>query len=145
MATLIGKNEGIEYVHRMVNQRSSGQLDYPSETNIRGNAKPGHRDENSHVAHLVSHGPDHTFISRGARKGREHHAKGDVVGGGAHDNAMMGPSSEAHRRGGDVGRKRSCHADGDMVQGQPSPVIGQGKPIQPVAMKHGGSMKPKRY
>ena len=49
---LVGKNEGISYVKSMVHQRAATGMEYPSDTNMRGNSK----------------------------QCREYHAAGDMVG-----------------------------------------------------------------
>lgn len=42
MTQLVGTNEGVAYVKKMVNQTSAGKMEYPSGTNMRGDTREHH-------------------------------------------------------------------------------------------------------
>lgn len=91
MAQLVGKNEAVDYINGMNRQRPSEGMEYPTNTNMRGGARPGgHRGEND----------------------REHHAGGESVG---QDDVM---EREPHNMGMGVGNmsRRMMPRDNAMPQ-----------------------------
>lgn len=42
MAQLVGTNEGVNYIKKMVHQRESTGMEYPSGTNMRGDCREHH-------------------------------------------------------------------------------------------------------
>ena len=96
MTQIVGRNEAIAYVDGMARQRDSEGMEYPTNTNMRGGARPGgSRGEND----------------------RERHAAGDVVG--------KDEEREAHAMGMGVGMSRGPMRR-PMPQAEPEAAMKRG-------------------
>ena len=119
MTQLVGRNEGVEYVRGMVHQRESTGMEYPSDSNSRGNAKAVSNSENK------------------SGNNYQRHAAGDVVED--EDKKAMGGMM-----GGRFGRPGMGFGGGRPMPGamrKPMPAAaGAGAPPpESDAMKRGGS------
>jgi len=135
MAQLIGKNEGVDYVRGMVHQRPSHTMEYPSETNIRGNAKAAGRRSEGERHHHATGGAVEAEIEKKRHGGMMHHERHERHA----DGASVGEES-AMKRGG----MRRCHkAMGGMMPGgvHDDVMLSQRQPMASAVspMKRGGA------
>lgn len=127
MAQLIGRNEGVEYVKKMVHQRESVGMEYPSDTNMRGSSNRHHHAEGDMVEADKDRSQKHSFGDMVNTVENAFHADGDMVS-----------SNNKKARG---GMMRQRHADGDMVMPVQAPNMVRPNNLQNMASSVGQTMR----